>query len=249
MRSTTVHIDPGSPWQIPYGEGFNAVFRDGCLTHWLFSTPTEVQQVGDGWPDEYNNERPHGGLWVNEPPPVFERRGHPQLASWGWLKIKSLYVGLVALPWAGHNCSRIVSCRTESMVANMKHPFADLIGLRVDEQAPGRSTCSLVVTERVLNPHKVVHGAVLYALADTGMGAALYPLLAAGEICATIEIKINYFSPVFEGTLICRTRLVNQGKTIANLDAEIVSNDRLVARANGNYSIFTPKQRGTSTPT
>ena len=83
------------------------------------------------------------------------------------------------------------------------HPFADLIALSVDEQSAGASTLRLATDQRHLNPHRVVHGAVLYALADTGMGAALYPTLAPGELCATIEIKINYFKPVASGLLVC----------------------------------------------
>ena len=97
-----------------------------------------------------------------------------------------------------------------------------------------------------LNPHRVVHGAVLYALADTGMGAALYPTLADGEICATIEIKINYFKPVSGGEVACTTRIVNRGRSVANLESRLFVGETLVAQANGNYAIFTPqgRQRG-----
>lgn len=123
----------------------------------------------------------------------------------------------------------------------MDHPFADLIALRVDEQAAGSSTLRLEADARHLNPHRVVHGAVLYAMADTGMGSALYPTLAPGELCATIEIKINYFKPVHAGLLTCRTTLVNRGKTVANLDARLYLGEVLVAQANGNYAIFKPK--------
>jgi acyl-CoA thioesterase len=125
----------------------------------------------------------------------------------------------------------------------MDHPFADLIDLRTEEQADGRSRLSLVVAPAHLNPHQVVHGAVLYAMADTGMGAALYPSLAAGEICATIEIKINYFKPVSAGTLSCITQVVNRGRTVANLESRLFAGDMLVAQANGNYAIFTPRTR------
>jgi acyl-CoA thioesterase len=129
--------------------------------------------------------------------------------------------------------------------ACMDHPFADLIALRVTEQSAGASTLRLDVDQRHLNPHRVVHGAVLYALADTGMGAALYPTLSAGELCATIEIKINYFKPVHAGALECRTTLVNRGKTVANLDARLYQDEQLVAQANGNYAIFRPRPPAT----
>ena len=110
----------------------------------------------------------------------------------------------------------------------------------VEEQRPGFSSVALDVTEDHLNPHKVVHGAVVYALADTGMGAALYPTLAEGEICATIEIKINYFKPISTGRISCRTEIVNRGKTVANLESRVFVGEVLVAMANGNYAIFRP---------
>ncbi|MDZ7826076.1 MAG: PaaI family thioesterase [Gammaproteobacteria bacterium] len=125
----------------------------------------------------------------------------------------------------------------------MEHPFADLIGLEMEQREAGSSTCALTVEEKLLNPHRVVHGGVLYSMADTGMGAALYPLLSEGELCATIEIKINYFAPVQEGRVVCETKLVNKGRTVANLESEVRCGDRVVARANGNYAIFTPRRR------
>lgn len=123
----------------------------------------------------------------------------------------------------------------------MKHPFADLIDLHFEDASTGASTLTLVVGPQHLNPHGVAHGAVLYALADTGMGAALYPTLDAGEICATIEIKINYFKPVSSGKVVCKTELVNRGKTVANLESRLYVEQTLVAQANGNYAIFRPK--------
>lgn len=124
----------------------------------------------------------------------------------------------------------------------MHHPFAELIGLAVEDQRRGFSKCTLVAAAHHLNPHNVVHGAVLYALADTGMGMALYPTMKEDEICATIEIKINYFKPVVAGLITCTTALVNRGKTVANLESKIFSGETLLAQANGNYSIFVPRK-------
>lgn len=124
----------------------------------------------------------------------------------------------------------------------MSHPFAETIQLRIDEQRPGHSTCSIEVAPAVHhNPHQVTHGAVLYALADTGMGIALYPTLETGETCATIEIKISYFRPVPSGIIRCTTVLLNRGRTIANLDSRLYLDDKLIAQANGNYAILKPR--------
>ncbi|HLR16383.1 MAG TPA: PaaI family thioesterase [Alcanivoracaceae bacterium] len=123
----------------------------------------------------------------------------------------------------------------------MSHPFAELIGLEVDVMEAGQSACSITVTETLLNPHQVAHGAVLYALADTGMGAALYPMLGKNQLCATIDININYFAPVYEGLVRCETKIVNKGKRIVNLESELYSGGELVAKANGHFAIFEPQ--------
>lgn len=122
----------------------------------------------------------------------------------------------------------------------MSNPLADLLSLVIEDQRAGHSRLSLDLEPRHLNLHGVVHGAVVFALADTGMGTALYPTLSQGQICATIEIKINYFKPVVRGRLVCVTELVNRGKRVANLDARVYLDEQLVAQANGNYAIFTP---------
>jgi acyl-CoA thioesterase len=128
----------------------------------------------------------------------------------------------------------------------MQHPFADLLDMQSVEQRPGFGRMRLEVGPQHLNPHRVAHGAVLYALADTGMGLALYPTLADGEICATIEIKINYFKPVHAGVLDCVTELVNRGRSVAHLESRLYVGDVLVASASGNYAIFKPGARAAS---
>lgn len=122
----------------------------------------------------------------------------------------------------------------------MEHPFADLIGLRFEALSAGRSQCTLEVGERHRNPNGVAHGAVLYALADTGMGAALFATLQPGERCATIQITMNYFKPVAAGPVTCSTEVVNRSRSVAHLESRLFAADVLVATANGNYAIFTP---------
>jgi acyl-CoA thioesterase len=123
------------------------------------------------------------------------------------------------------------------------HPFADLIGLQFTEHRAGYSKCMLTLDDRHLNPHRVAHGAVLYALADTGMGAALYPTLSEGELCATIQITMNYFKPVASGDVTCTSEVINRGKSVAHIESRIYLGDVLVGAASGNYSIFTPSNR------
>ncbi len=123
-------------------------------------------------------------------------------------------------------------------MSSRPHPFADLIDLAVIPDGKGGSTATLVAEQKHMNPHGVVHGAVIYALADTGMGAALYPTLDAGQACATIEIKISYFRPVASGEIQCTTQIDNKGRSIAHLTSRIEQRGKLVALATGSFAIL-----------
>lgn len=123
-------------------------------------------------------------------------------------------------------------------LASRPHPFADLIDLDVAPDGKGASTATLIAGQKHMNPHGVVHGAVIYALADTGMGAALYPTLEAGQACATIEIKISYFRPVGGGEIHCATQIDNKGRSIAHLTSRVEQGGKLVALATGSFAIL-----------
>jgi len=118
------------------------------------------------------------------------------------------------------------------------HPFADLIGFEFTKLRKGYSQCVLKINKNHFNPHKTVHGAVMYSMADTGMGGALYSLLEKNELCATVEIKITYFKAVKEGMLSCDTKVIHRGKSFGVLESEIFNGENLVSKAYGTFSIF-----------
>ena len=122
------------------------------------------------------------------------------------------------------------------------NPFGDVVGLIFSSCESGRSTCALEVKPDLLNPHGTVHGGVIYTMADTGMGAALYSYLNEGELCATIEIKIVYFAQVTSGALVCETKVIHRGGRIAVLESEIANGDERVAKAIGTFSIYSVKR-------
>ena len=123
------------------------------------------------------------------------------------------------------------------------NPFGDLIGLKFIEVKDGFSLCTLTIDRKLLNPHGVLHGGVIYSLADTNMGAALYTAMEDDELCASIEVKINYFSSVSSGRIICKSKLVHKQGKIAFLESEVYSEDgRLIAKATGTFYVFKAKK-------
>ena len=81
----------------------------------------------------------------------------------------------------------------------MRWPFAELLGMRATSVDDGRARFELDVEATHLNPHGSRHGGVIYSLADSAMGTALFDRLEPGEQCAALEIKMNYLSPVTGG--------------------------------------------------
>lgn len=132
----------------------------------------------------------------------------------------------------------------KEMPADMSgfNPFGDLIGLQFVKCEGGQSRCTLEVGQRLLNPHSVVHGGVLYSMADTGMGGAMYTVMEKDELCATIEVKITYLKAVRSGTLVCDTRIISKGRRVAALESDITCDGRLVAKASGTFSVFRAKE-------
>ena len=123
-------------------------------------------------------------------------------------------------------------------VAAVRHPFADLLGFRIVGRGDGGCRAELDVRDDHFNPHGLVHGAVLYALADTSMGGALTSVLSPQELCTTIEIKINYFRPWRSGVLACDTRIVYRGRTTATLTSDLTDGEgRHLAQATGTFAI------------
>ena len=79
----------------------------------------------------------------------------------------------------------------------MQHPgFAELVGFEVFPESDGTGKAQLIVSERHLNPNGVVHGGALFTLVDTAMGASLMQRLDEGEICATLQISMNFLRAV-----------------------------------------------------
>jgi acyl-CoA thioesterase len=120
--------------------------------------------------------------------------------------------------------------------------FIAWIGFETTDRREGYVRSELRVEPRHLNPYGTLHGGVLYAMADTGMGAALAATLGKGETSATIGIDIVYIAAVTSGEVRCETRVLHRGGRTATLESELHNTsergDRLVAKALGTFALF-----------
>ena len=97
-----------------------------------------------------------------------------------------------------------------------------LIGIKIDEVAPGRVKASLPLRPELLAPNGYLHAASVVALADTACGYATLASLPEGARgFTTIELKTNFIGTAIAGTISCETRLAHGGRTTQVWDAEV----------------------------
>ncbi len=75
--------------------------------------------------------------------------------------------------------------------------------------------------EEHCNMFGVVHGAILFAMADIGMGSAIAKSLSVPKRVAAVSINANYIRPTLPGRVVAESRIIRIGRTISNLQTEI----------------------------
>ena len=112
-------------------------------------------------------------------------------------------------------------------------PIAQLIGFEPVELDSGRAVFQLEVDPaQHANPMGTVHGGVLCDLADAAMGYAYASSLADDETFTTVELKMNFLRPVWQGRIYAHAQLVSRGRTLGLVGCDIAdASGKLVARA------------------
>ena len=119
--------------------------------------------------------------------------------------------------------------------------FFRLLDLQVDDAQDGKSLVRLHVDARLMHPQQIVHGGVIFTIADTAMSLSLISTLPAKTAVSTIEAKINYIAPVVTGDLIAEASIIHRGRSTAVMEATVYNlkdeEKVLVARMMGTFHI------------
>src|ERR1700752_4988568 len=111
-------------------------------------------------------------------------------------------------------------------------PIARLIGFEAKEIADGRAVVTLTAGRQHANPMGTLHGGILCDIADAAMGLAFASTLAPDESFTTVELKINFFRPVWPAQLKAQPTVARRGRPIRYVECTITDDEnRLVAKA------------------
>jgi uncharacterized protein (TIGR00369 family) len=109
---------------------------------------------------------------------------------------------------------------------------AKLIGWESERIAEGHAIVTLQAGPQHANPMGTLHGGILCDIADAAMGIAFASTLAQDESFTTVELKINFFRPVWDSLLKADAHVVRRGSKIGYVECEISDEqNRLVAKS------------------
>jgi uncharacterized protein (TIGR00369 family) len=107
-----------------------------------------------------------------------------------------------------------------------------LIGFEAEPAGNGRSVVTLEAGSQHANPMGTLHGGILCDIADAAMGIAFATTLEADESFTTLELKINFFRPVWEARLKAEGKVVRRGSSVGYIECEVTDEQgKLVAKA------------------
>lgn len=121
--------------------------------------------------------------------------------------------------------------------------FGHTLGLRVVDVRQGYARVELEARPGLKQPAGVLHGGATFGLADTAVAVALRPLFGIAAVLLTIEMKINYLEPIFDGTVIAEAYVVRASRRSAYAEVDLWAHDKLAARATTTYMIREASKR------
>ena len=122
-------------------------------------------------------------------------------------------------------------------------PVARLIGFEAKEIADGRATVMLAAGPQHANPMGTLHGGILCDIADAAMGMAFASTLAPEESFTTVELKVNFFRPIWQAQLKAEGTVVQRGRTIGYVECEVTDeNGKLIAKSNSTCLVLRGEQ-------
>ncbi len=118
-------------------------------------------------------------------------------------------------------------------------PIGRLIGFQAKKIGGGKATVEFEAGPQHANPMGTLHGGVLCDIADAAMGMAFASTLAPEESFTTLELKINFFRPVWQAQLKAEGTVVQRGRTIGYTECAITdAENRLIAKASSTCMVL-----------
>ncbi|MEZ4525565.1 MAG: PaaI family thioesterase [Desulfobacterales bacterium] len=127
----------------------------------------------------------------------------------------------------------------EKRIRMLKKDFAQgfpaWCGFEVKEAGDGIFETFLHIRQEHRQQDGFVHAGVMATMADHTAGYSAFTTVSEDFRILTIEFKINFFKPATGDMLICRSKVINRGKTVIVSESEVFSvsgsQEKMVSKA------------------
>lgn len=124
-----------------------------------------------------------------------------------------------------------------------KGPFFMHMSMRVTELGVGYSKVVAKIGKKHMNPFGAIHGGVYASVIDTAAYWSAYCDLPEEQGLVTIDLKVDFLSPVLDQKVIVTGKRVKAGKTIYLTEAQMINeNGKVFAHGTSKLLVIHNKQ-------
>lgn len=106
--------------------------------------------------------------------------------------------------------------------------------IKILEFSDDHAKLEMKIDKAVLNGHGIVHGGIIFAMADNAAAAATF---TKGRLCVTLNSTINFIRPVVGEKMIVEADAIFAGRTTGIYDVK-VTNDQGTLCAKASFTMY-----------
>lgn len=106
--------------------------------------------------------------------------------------------------------------------------------IKILEFSDDHAKLEMKIDKAVLNGHGIVHGGIIFAMADNAAAAATF---TKGRLCVTLNSTINFIRPVVGEKMIVEADAIFAGRTTGVYDVK-VTNDQGTLCAKASFTMY-----------
>ncbi len=116
----------------------------------------------------------------------------------------------------------------------------ELLGMTVVEMSNGHAVVTMPVREDMVNGHAIVHGGLVFTLADTAFAMACNE---EGSVTVSSGAEITYYAPGHAGNVLTATAQVRsqRGRSVI-CDVEVCNEHGIIAEFRGHGRTVSPER-------
>lgn len=135
--------------------------------------------------------------------------------------------------------SESVYRRPDSMLRGDR-ASTELLGMVVEEMSEGHAVVTMRVRDDMLNGHAIIHGGLVFTLADTAFAMACN---AEGTMTVSTGAEITFFAPAHSGDVLTATATLRSKRGRNGIyDVEVRSEAGIVAEFRGHSRTVPPER-------